>query len=153
MPTSPAVPPPGTFRAKLLNAGVAANVALYRRTSGRLGGKMKGAPVLLLDHIGRKSGQARTSPVLYLVDGENLVIVASRGGSDATPAWWLNLQAKPTTTVTVGSERRTVTARQATAEEKQSLWPRLVAMFSDFAAYQRRTERDIPVIILSPATA
>jgi deazaflavin-dependent oxidoreductase (nitroreductase family) len=151
MAASPPVPPPGSLRLKLLNVMTRVQVVVYRRTGGRIGSMMKGAPVLLLDHVGRKSGQARTSPVLYLEDGDDLVIVASRGGSDATPAWWLNLKASPDTTVTVGPEHRRVHARQANGEEKTRLWPRLVEMFPDFAAYQRRTSRDIPVIILSPA--
>jgi F420H(2)-dependent quinone reductase len=150
MPTAPPFPPPGSIRLKLVNAVTRANVAAYRRSGGRFGGTIKGAPVLLLDHVGRKSGVARTSPVLYLADGDDLVIVASRGGSEAMPAWWLNLRAHPNTTVQVGSDRRAVLARQATPDEKQALWPRLVQMYDDYAVYQRRTDRDIPVIILSP---
>jgi len=152
MSTAPAFPPPGTIRSKLVNAAVNINVALYRRSGGRLGGKVKGAPVLLLDHVGRKSGVKRTTALLYLVDGDRLVIVASRGGSDAMPAWWLNLQANGSTTVQVGRERRSVLARQATLEEKSELWPRLVEMYSDYAVYQTRTTREIPVIILSPVS-
>ena len=151
MPTSPPIPPPGTFRAKVVNAFTNANVTLYRRSGGRLGNTLKGAPVLLLDHVGRKSGRARTAPVLYMGDGEDLVIVASRGGSDAMPAWWLNLQANPATTVQIGTERRHVLAREASPEERAVLWPRLVEMYGDFAIYQRRTDREIPVVILSPA--
>ena len=151
MPASPAIPPPGTFRAKAVNAFTHANVMLYRRSGGRLGNTVKGAPVLLLDHVGRKSGRARTAPVLYMRDGEDLVVVASRGGSDAMPAWWLNLQANPTTTVQIGTERRRVAVREANAEEKAELWPRLVEMYGDYEIYQRRTEREIPVVILSPA--
>jgi deazaflavin-dependent oxidoreductase (nitroreductase family) len=151
MPASPRVPPPGTLAAKLANAVVGINTRVYRRTGGRLGNKIKGAPVLLLDHLGRKSGQLRTTPVLYLEDGQDLVIVGSRGGSDATPAWFLNLIANPSSTVQIGPERRQIVARQATAEEKQRLWPQLVAMFPDFDVYQTRTEREIPVAILSPA--
>jgi deazaflavin-dependent oxidoreductase (nitroreductase family) len=151
MAASPPVPPPGTWQLKLLNVFTSANVLLYKRSGGKLGGTMKGAPLLLLDHIGRKSGRERTSPVLYMNDGDELVIVASRGGSDATPAWWLNLQASPTTTVQVGRERRRVTARQATADEKAELWPRLVQMYGEFDVYQGRTSRDIAVVILSPA--
>ncbi len=79
------------------------------------------------------------------------MIVGSRGGSEATPAWWLNLKAARRTTVQVGSERIAVTVRQASAEEKQRLWPRLVEMFGDYEAYQQRTSREIPVVILSPA--
>jgi deazaflavin-dependent oxidoreductase (nitroreductase family) len=127
------------------------NVTLYRRSGGRLGNSLKGAPILLLDHVGRKSGRARTAPLLYMRDGDDLVIVASRGGSDATPAWWLNLQANPTTTVQIGSECRRVLAREASAEEKGALWPRLVEMYGDYEIYQRRTKREIPVVILSPA--
>jgi deazaflavin-dependent oxidoreductase (nitroreductase family) len=151
MPASPQVPPPGSLGAKLMQAGVNANVALYRLTGGRLGGKVKGAPSLLLDHIGRKSGKVRTTPVLYLQDGPDLVIVASRGGSDATPAWWLNCQANPRTTIQIGAERRQVVAREATADERERFWPRLVELFPDYAVYQSRTDRQLPVIILSPA--
>jgi deazaflavin-dependent oxidoreductase (nitroreductase family) len=151
MPASPAVPPPGTLLFRLVQAFVDLNTTLYRRTGGRLGNNVKGAPVLLLEHVGRKSGKARTTPVLYLEDGTDLVIVASRGGSDAMPAWFFNLQASPATTVQVGRKRRSVIARQASAEEKQRLWPLLTEMFPDFDAYQRRTVRPIPVVILSPA--
>jgi F420H(2)-dependent quinone reductase len=136
---------------KLLNAMTGANVKLYRLSGGRLGGKVSGAPVLLLDHLGRKTGRPRTTPVLYMPDGDNLIVVASRAGSDVDPAWWLNLKANPATTVQVGSERRRVVARQATPEEKQRLWPRLVDAYSDYAVYQRRTTREIPVIVLAPA--
>ena len=108
--------------------------------------------MLLLDHHGRRTGRARTTPVLYLRDGADLVIVGSRGGSDAMPAWFLNLMSSPSTTVQVGSERRAVVARQATPEEKQGLWPRLVEMYDEYAVYQQRTKREIPVVILSPAS-
>ena len=151
MPAAPPIPPPGTFRAKVVNALTSANVTLYRRSGGRLGNNIKGAPVLLLDHVGRKSGKARTAPVLYLRNGEDVVIVASRGGSDAMPAWWLNLQAHPATTVQIGTERLRVVARQASPEEKAELWPRLVELYGDFDVYQRRTDREIPVVILSPS--
>jgi F420H(2)-dependent quinone reductase len=148
----PRLPPPGSIRLKLMMRFVAIGVWLYRRTGGRLAGKFAGAPVLLLDHVGRKSGRHRTVPVCYLSDGQDLVIAAARAGSDVSPAWWLNLQAQPRTSVTIGSDRREVTARQATAEEKQKLWPRLVELSGDYAVYQRRTRRDIPLVILSPAT-
>ncbi len=151
MSAAPPIPPPGTLRAKLVNTMVKANVAIYRRTNGRIGNKVKGAPVLLLDHVGRKSGKHRTAPLLYLIDAQNVVIVASRGGSEAMPAWWFNLKAHPTTTIQIGKERRKVTARQASPEEKAALWPRLVEMFPDYAVYQSRTAREIPVVILSPA--
>jgi deazaflavin-dependent oxidoreductase (nitroreductase family) len=151
MAAAPAFPPPGTLKARMINQVIAVNTRVYRLTGGRLGNEVKGAPVLLLDHVGRKSRQARTAPLLYLRDGADIVIVASRGGSDATPAWWLNLQASPATTVQIGRERLRVVAREATADEKARLWPRLIEMYPDYAVYQTRTERQIPVVILSPA--
>ena len=150
---SPPIPPPGSLQFKLVKTFVDLNMRVYRLTDGRMGGKVKGAPVLLLDHLGRKTGRARTTPVLYLRDGADLVIVGSRGGSDAMPAWLLNLMSTPRTTVQIGSERRAVIARQATAEEKQRLWPRLVEMYDEYAVYQQRTKREIPVVILTPASA
>lgn len=120
------------------------HVAAYRLAGGRLVGTWQGAPMLLLDHVGRRSGNRRTTPLLYLEDGEDLAIVASRGGSQAPPAWWLNLEAHPRTTVQVGARRREVVARIASPEEKAELWPRLVEMYSDYETYQRRTDREIP---------
>jgi deazaflavin-dependent oxidoreductase (nitroreductase family) len=134
-----------------LNAFTRAHVLLYRLSGGRLGGTFRGAPVLLLSHVGRKSGRRRTNPLLYLWDGDDLVIVASKGGSARHPAWWVNLRASPTTTVEVGREKRTVTASQASPEEKARLWPRLVEMYPDYDKYQARTARDIPVVILRRA--
>jgi deazaflavin-dependent oxidoreductase (nitroreductase family) len=151
MSAAPAIPPPGTLRFRAVKAMIGFNTFIYRRTGGRMGGKFKRAPALLLDHTGRKTGKRRTTPLLYLDDGPDLVIVGSRGGSDAMPAWFFNLMEKPQTTVQVGSDRRSVVARQATDEERERLWPRLVAMFPDFDAYQQRTARRIPVVILSPA--
>jgi deazaflavin-dependent oxidoreductase (nitroreductase family) len=151
MPALPKVPEPGTVSFRVANALFGLNAWLYRRTGGRLGNSVKGAPVLLLDHVGRKTGTKRTSPVLYLEDGANVVIVGSRGGSDAMPAWFINLMARPETTIQIGPERRSVTARQATGEERDRLWPRLVEMYPDYEAYQRRTDRKIPLVILSPA--
>src|SRR5436305_14022474 len=101
---SPPVPPPGSLQFKLVRAFVDLNVRVYRLTGGRLGGKIKGAPVLLLDHLGRKTRLARTTPVLYLRDGADLVIVGSRGGSGAMPALFLNLVPSPSTTVEIGAE-------------------------------------------------
>jgi deazaflavin-dependent oxidoreductase (nitroreductase family) len=151
MPAAPPFPPPRTLRLKLVQAFVDMSVRLYRWTGGRFGGKVKGAPVLLLDCTGRKTGRMRTTPVLYLEDGSDLVVVASRGGSDAMPAWYLNLKANPATSVQVGSDRHAVRARDATAEERERLWPRLVEMFPDYNVYQERTERRIPVVILRPS--
>ena len=135
------------------NGFVDAHIAAYRLTGGRIGGTFRGVQTLLLDHVGRRSGKQRTNPLLYITDGDDLVIVASRGGSHRHPAWWLNLRDSPRTTVQVGAERREVVAREAGDDERARLWPRLVEAWPDYAAYQRRTERRIPVIVLSPAGA
>lgn len=150
MPTPPAFPDPGSAKLKVLNTLTNANVRLYRLSGGKLGGKSAGAPILLLDHVGRKSGQKRTTPLMYTRDGDDLIVVASRAGSNFNPAWWSNLKASPATTIQVGSERLSVLARQATPEEKEELWPRLVANYRHYATYEERTDREIPVIVLTP---
>jgi len=130
------------------------NTWLYRLSGGRIAGRFpSGAPVLLLTTIGRKSGQPRTAPLLYLADGDQYVIVASKGGMSHHPLWFKNLQANPRVEVEVGRQKLAMTARQASAEEKAALWGRLVAMYASFAEYQARTERDIPVILLTPRSA
>lgn len=130
----------------------AANVWIYRLTGGRVGGRfLRGAPVLLLTSIGCKSGQPRVAPLLYLRDGDDLVIVASKGGMSRHPTWYRNVQANPEVEVEVGSERRKMRARTASPAEKAALWPKLVAMYPDYDDYQARTEREIPVVVLSPA--
>jgi deazaflavin-dependent oxidoreductase (nitroreductase family) len=127
-----------------------AHVAAYRLSGGRVGGTYRGAPVLLLHHTGRRSGQNRVSPLLYLPDGERFVVVGSKGGSHKHPAWFLNLREMEFTTVEVDGSKRDVSVRVATAEEKAQLWPRLVELYGDYANYQRRTEREIPLVILTP---
>jgi len=146
----PAFPPPGTLKAKLVNLIPQTNIAVYRWSKGRLGGKMQDLPVLILHTIGRKTGKPRQSPLLYVQDGENYAIVGSRGGSDATPAWWLNLQAKPQATIEIKGTKRPVSARIATTEERGLYWPQLVAGYPFYSDYQARTAREIPVIVLSP---
>lgn len=125
---------------------------LYRRTGGRLGHSVPGVAgrMLLLDHVGARSGTRRTSPLLYVEDGENLVVVASKGGFPRHPAWFHNLRAKPETTVQVGGERRQVRARVATPAEREHLWPKAVAAYGGYEAYRRRTDREIPLVILEP---
>jgi len=127
------------------------NTWVYRASGGRLGGKfLHGAPVMLLTTTGRKSGKRRTSPLLYMRDGENVVCVASKGGMPRHPLWYRNLQANPEVEIQIGTEVRRMKAVVATPEQKAQYWPRLVAMYPDFDDYQARTERDIPVIVLSP---
>ena len=127
---------------------------VYRATHGVIGHRIPGAPpTLLLDHVGAKSGKKRTSPLTYLQDGSNLVLVASKGGYPKNPAWFHNLRANPDTTVQVGSKRRAVHARVATPEERTRLWPKVVELYSGYRDYQERTEREIPLVILEPAVA
>ena len=125
---------------------------LYEASGGRIGRRIPfvGAPMLLLDHVGAKSGIKRTTPLLYIEDGPSLVIVASKGGYPSHPAWFHNLVANPDTTVRVGRERRAGRARVATPEERARLWPRVVSAWGGYAGYQRRTEREIPLMILEP---
>jgi F420H(2)-dependent quinone reductase len=124
---------------------------VYRLTGGLVGHRIPGGPsMLLLDHTGAKSGKRRTSPLLYVRDGDNVVIVASKGGHPRHPAWFHNLQANPDTTVQVGSRRRPVHARLATAAERDRLWSKAVASYGGYREYQARTDREIPLVVLEP---
>lgn len=131
-----------------------ANVAAYKATGGRIGGKWRvgsafpwGIPVCLLTTTGRKTGQPRTVPLLFLEDGERVVLVASQGGLPQHPLWFRNIRADPRVTVQVRSRVRQMTARVATPEERAHYWPRLVAMYADFDNYQSWTDRVIPVVV------
>jgi deazaflavin-dependent oxidoreductase (nitroreductase family) len=104
---------------------------------------------MFLTTIGRKSGEARTVPLLCLVDGETLVTVASKGGMSHHPLWYRNLAADPSVEVEFQGRKQAMTAHTATAEEKRHYWPKLVAMYPDYDGYQARTERDIPVVVLT----
>lgn len=140
---------------RVLHVGVRAmsklNTWIYRASRGRLGGRfLGGAPVLLLTTRGRKTGEPRTAPLIYAEDEGRLLVVASKGGSKRHPLWYRNLVKTPDVEVEVGGERRLLRARTATPEEKAALWPRLLAVYRDYASYQARTRRDIPVVILEP---
>ena len=125
------------------------HTAVYRLTRGAIGHRIPGGPsMLLLDHVGAKSGKRRTSPLLYFEDGDDVVIVASKGGFPRHPAWFHNLRANPDTEVQIGSERRPVRARVATPTERERLWPKAVAAYSGYDGYQKNTERQIPLVIL-----
>ncbi|QIN79703.1 nitroreductase family deazaflavin-dependent oxidoreductase [Rubrobacter marinus] len=137
--------------ARAQRAATSLHTSLYRATGGRLGGRLAGGPVLLLTTKGRKSGRERTVPLLYLPDGEDLVLVASNGGTAAHPMWLLNLRAQPAATVEVGEKSLRVRAREASPGEKERLWPRLVEMYGGYESYQQKTDRPIPVVILHPA--
>lgn len=129
-----------------------ANVWAYRLTGGRLGGTfLRGAPICLVTTTGKRSGEPRTVALLYLPDGDDVVLVASKGGMSKSPAWYHNMVANPEVTVQICAATRRMRARRASDAEKAALWPRLVAMYRDYDDYQARTTRNIPVMILSPA--
>ena len=133
----------------LLARGADLHAAIYRRSGGRIGHHVPGLPqMLLLDHVGAKSGKRRTTPLAYARDGDDLVLVASKGGHPKHPAWYHNLKANPDTTVQVGRERRPVRARVAEPEERDRLWARADAVWSDFKTYRRRADREIPLVVL-----
>ena len=128
-----------------------AHTLLYRATGGLIGHRVPGVPpMLLLDHVGAKSGERRTTPLAYLADGDRIVIVASKGGHPRHPAWYHNLRANPRTTVQVGRRKLDVDARVAGPEERERLWPRVVDLYEGYAGYQQRTDREIPLVILEP---
>jgi len=129
----------------------ALHATLYRATGGLIGHRFPGAPpTLLLDHVGAKTGTRRTTPLLYIGDGDDLVLVASKGGYPRHPSWYHNLRAHPDTQVRVGRQRRAVRARVAEPAERERLWPKAVAAYRGYATYQRRTGREIPLVILEP---
>ena len=137
----------------LLRRMFGAHTAVYRATNGLVGHRIPGLPpMLLLDHVGAKSGILRTTPLLYVQDGDDFVIVASKGGHPSHPSWFHNLRANPDTTVQVGSRRLGVRARVARPSERARLWPRVVEAYGSYDDYQRRTRREIPLVILGPRT-
>jgi F420H(2)-dependent quinone reductase len=126
------------------------NVPLYRLSGGRVGGKVGRAPVLLLTTTGRRSGQQRTAPVLYLKEGERLVVIGSNAGNAKAPAWSLNLEANPEAEGEVGREHSLVRARVTEGEERAELWRKMNAQYAGFDAYDANTSRDIAVFVLEP---
>ena len=145
---------------KLMRLYSHAHVWVFQKTGGRLGNKWRigaafprGVPVLLLTTIGRKSGVPKTTPLLYLKDGDRVIVVGSQGGMPKHPQWYLNLTQNPEVEVQAGSRVRKMRARVANRDEHAALWPRLVALYADFATYQAWTDRPIPVVILDPVSA
>jgi deazaflavin-dependent oxidoreductase (nitroreductase family) len=126
------------------------HTGLYKLSGGRIGGRYRAAEMALVESVGRKSGKRRTHPLICRDDGENLTIVASKGGVNRHPAWYLNLMASPETTVWWRGRKRRMRAREAEGDERERLWERMVEVYPDYAAYQRRTERRIPVLVLEP---
>jgi deazaflavin-dependent oxidoreductase (nitroreductase family) len=120
----------------------------FRANDGKVGGPFEGAPVLLLTATGAKSGERRTTPVMYLQDGDRMVIFASKGGAPNNPAWYHNLRANPSATVEVGNEKVDVGAVVTEGEERERLFRRQAEIFPQFADYERKTTRQIPVVAL-----
>ena len=125
-------------------------VFLYNVSGGRIGGKMDKVPVLLLTTTGRKTGKKRTLPLIYILDGSAYVITASAGGADKNPGWFFNIRSNPQATIQVKDKHIKVMAEIAGQEKKSELWARLVEVAPNFAGYQKRTSRDIPMVILHP---
>ena len=134
----------------LMKAITGFHTAVYRLTGGGLMGDFGKAPVLLLTTTGRKSGKTRTSPLLYLEENGAYFIVASAGGDPKHPAWYLNLVANPDAEIQVKDKKLTARAETLSAEEKSRMWSRFTAMYPDYDAYQAKTERDIPLVRLTP---
>jgi len=140
--------PSGGFGKALARGFLRTVVWLYRRSGGKIGGRMFGAPVLLLSTTGRKSGRSWTVPLMYQTDGDRWVIIASNGGSDKHPAWWLNLRARPDASVQIGRQTYPVTAAETAGEDRERLWRRMADMYNGYNAYAKKTTRKIPVVVL-----
>lgn len=135
----------------LLTRLMRGHASLYRATGGRIGYRMPGLPqMLLLDHVGAKTGKRRTSPLVFGRDGQNVILVASKGGYPKNPAWFHNLMANPDASVQIGSEHKDMHARVAAPEERERLWRLMVGVYPGYEGYRRRTEREIPLIVLEP---
>ena len=133
-----------------LRLGSGAHTGVYRATGGKLFGRMGKSPILLLNTVGRKTGRRRTSPLLYVMDGEDFVIIASKGGAPTHPAWYLNLKANPDATVEVGDREVRVRAEEVDSQEKDRLWQKMVEMYPSYDNYQTKTKREIPLLVLHP---
>jgi deazaflavin-dependent oxidoreductase (nitroreductase family) len=127
-----------------------AHLLVLRSSRGRVLARVAGMPVLVLTTTGRRSGKERVTPLTFFRDGARLVVIASNGGADRHPDWFLNLEQNPHTRARIGTDEMAVTARAATADERERLWAMITATFSPYARYQERTAREIPVVILTP---
>lgn len=133
---------PADFNAKVVDE--------FRANGGRVGGMFEGMPILLVHHVGAKSGAGRVNPVAYYRDGDRYVIFASKGGAPANPAWYHNLMAHPDATIEVGDQTLAVRASEAAGEERDRLYAAQAERLPQFAEYEQRTSRTIPVVVLTP---
>jgi deazaflavin-dependent oxidoreductase (nitroreductase family) len=122
----------------------------FRANAGKVGGQFEGAPLLLLHTTGAKTGQARVNPIMYLADGDNLAVFASKAGAPTSPDWYHNLLANPRPTVEVGDKTINMVARVAEGDERKRLWSRQKELYPGFAEYEQKTTRQIPVVVLEP---
>jgi F420H(2)-dependent quinone reductase len=135
----------------LLTRLMGGHAKVYRATNGLIGHRVPGVPeMLLLDHVGARSGKHRTTPLVFARDGQNTILIASKGGYPKNPAWFHNLVANPDTTIQIGSKRMPVHARVATPDEYERLWKRAVEVYGGYEDYRRRTDRQIPLVVLEP---
>lgn len=135
----------------VFHLGTRLHLAMFRASKGRVGGRLGRAPILILSHVGRKSGRPRRSPLIYLEDGPRVVVVASKGGTDTHPAWYHNLMAMESTDVQLPRQsRHRVRPRVARGREREELWPRLVNLYKGYGDYASFTDRQIPVVVLEP---
>jgi deazaflavin-dependent oxidoreductase (nitroreductase family) len=128
----------------------AQTIAEFRANGGKVGGPFQGAPLLLLHSVGAQTGETHVNPVMYLPDNDRYIVFASKGGAPTNPAWYHNLKAHPDLTIEVGSDKVEVTAREAEGAEHDQLYSRQAAAFPQFAEYQTKTTRVIPVMVLTP---
>jgi deazaflavin-dependent oxidoreductase (nitroreductase family) len=126
------------------------HIRAYRETGGKVGYIWNGVPTLLLTATGRRTGQKRTSALIFGRDADDYLLVASMGGAPSHPMWYLNLQANPLADIQVKAETFSVAARTASAAEKPRLWKIVTEVWPNYDVYQSRTDREIPVVVLSP---
>ena len=121
----------------------------FRANEGRVGGQFEGAPMILIHHIGARSGTERVNPLVYFPDGDRMVIIASKGGAPTNPDWYHNLRAHPRITVEVGTETFPVDAEEVTGDDRETLWARIIDKMPNFADYQSKVSRRIPLFALT----
>ena len=127
---------------------------VYRATGGVLGKRLPFTPpMLLLDHVGAKTGKRRTTTLVYMPDGEDVIVLAAKGGHPRNPAWLYNVRAHPDTTIQIGRKKYDIHAREAVGQERSTLWPRALAYTGHWRRYERRTDRTIPLLVLEPRRA
>lgn len=137
-------------RNAIIRESSAEHLRRYRESGGVDGASFRGAPILILTTTGRRTGERRSTPLMYGRDGADLVVVGSLGGAGTHPHWYLNLEADPAAEVELGTERFAVHARVARGDERDRLWKLMLEVYATYATYQERTDREIPVVVLEP---